>query len=1257
MGHVNNQPSRRSGSGLWRGALLALCVVVPLCLQGCGGGGGGETATATQTPGATTINSAGGTVTEASGASVVVPANAFAVATTVRIAKDSTGAPALPTALTSSGSVYMVTPHGGSFAQPVEVHIPAPNVTLLPTQELKLAKAEPGGAWAVLGDSTFKDGMLSAKVSSFSYFVAITITYVLPISQAEPWKVVLSQTCNGAPCINPIGAVSATITWTTNGGQLPAICTSSNSHIEVYERSIPGTNVFPVSSGSMTRTVVPPFWDFHQFDFILVCDGHIAYSAFADIIWIRTPYPGIEILRMPAQLDVVEGLGASIEPVLRGGAVGSIASTYATPTSTNRAIIDWQRSDDQGASWRLIARSFQDEANPSPVGTGFDWRYWSVSHGFIASAADQGALIRVYACYTPPDVAAAPCVTGPPTRLNVLQQSALPTITNAPRSLLVRSGQTASLSASAGGAPTPTLQWQSRPANSTGAWTNVTTGTGGTTSNYTTDVLALSDNGMQLRVVATNAVSSAESNPVTVSVSDVDVAPSISTQPGSLNVSIGNDAAFAIAARGTEAMSYQWQFNLVDISGANSPVLRLAAVTSGQSGSYRVVVSNAAGTVTSDTATLTVTSGAPAAVAPTVVTQPVPVTVNAGNTATFAAGVSGTGPFTYQWLKGGQPISGATAAFYSIAAAAVGDAGSYSVRVTNSVNTATSSSASLTVNANPVISAVAINSQPSPQIQLSGGSATFAVAASGTGPLSYQWMKDGAPIAGATDGVLLIPNLQASDVAAYSVTVSNSLGGVTSNAASLTVVGAPSINTQPTNASATAGATATFSVSATGANLRYQWTLNGVGIGGATSADYTTPTLNLADNGTVYGVLVYNGAGLIFSQSATLTVVAAPVPVATPLLATAVAAGFGSSYAVGTDGTLWAWGYLVDPSNGGYKANPPFAAAPVHVLGLTGVQRVVVVSETGNVYALHTDGTVSAWGRNDVGQLGDRTTTTRALPVKVLEGGATANPAPIAGICQIAAGNAALAMAPCDNSPVQIVGLMTPTNFGGATGSGGTPNGGVATAIPGLPSVGVRAMAMPDAAASTNGGLLVSYIDARVFAWGSQANNSLGAGASATQAGTAGSALDVTATFGPLGFQVNKIEMGRDFTLVGWAGGDVQGIGRNVEGQLGNGTTTTRTTINHVGGSVNVTEFSVGQVNAAALVGGNVYIWGWQNGSIMSSPTQLTTGGGYAHLSMGDQHGLLIDIGGQVHAWGDGSFGALGTGSSRANLPVLVMRP
>ena len=138
-----------------------------------------------------------------------------------------------------------------------------------------------------------------------------------------------------------------------------------------------------------------------------------------------------------------------------------------------------------------------------------------MSHGFVGNTTDQGALIRVYACYTPPRPRLhPPCVQGPATRINVLQQSALPAIVEPPRSILIRTGQTANLSVTASGLPAPTLQWQTRPANSTGAWSNVATGTGATTAQYITAPLALADNGVQFRVVATNALGSAESTAV-----------------------------------------------------------------------------------------------------------------------------------------------------------------------------------------------------------------------------------------------------------------------------------------------------------------------------------------------------------------------------------------------------------------------------------------------------------------------------------------------------------------------------------------------------------------------------------------------------------------------------------------------------------------------------------------------------------------------------------------------------------------------
>ena len=278
--------------------------------------------------------------------------------------------------------------------------------------------------------------------------------------------------------------------------------------------------------------------------------------------------------------------------------------TCALPISTvaDRAVIEWERSDDAGHSWRTVAVSYQNEANPVPFEGDTPWRYWSVRHGFVARAADDGALLRVRACYTPPDVAAPPCAVGPNVRVVWVRDAVVPVFDQTPRSVLVRTGQTASFDAVVHGTPTPNLQWQTRDANSTGAWTDVTTGSGAATATYTTPVLALIDNGRQYRVVATNAVGSTASAVVSVSVSDLDVAPTITTQPANLAVAAGGDAVFAIAAHGTEALSYQWRLNRANLAGANGPVLKLAAVSQANAGHYSVVVSNAAGTVTSQEA-------------------------------------------------------------------------------------------------------------------------------------------------------------------------------------------------------------------------------------------------------------------------------------------------------------------------------------------------------------------------------------------------------------------------------------------------------------------------------------------------------------------------------------------------------------------------------------------------------------------------------------------------------------------------------
>ena len=272
-------------------------------------------------------------------------------------------------------------------------------------------------------------------------------------------------------------------------------------------------------------------------------------------------------------------------------------------------------------------------------------------------------------------------------------------------------------------------------------------------------------------------------------------------------------------------------------------------------------------------------TGTTKSVAPTITTQPASLSVTAGKTATFSVVAAGTQPLTYQWQKNQQNISGASGATYTTPATTSADSGaSFRVIVSNGISPdATSAAATLTVTAAPV--APAITTQPQNATVMVGQTATFAVVATGTAPLQYQWQKNQQNISGATSATYTTPATTAADNGAtFRVIVSNGTApDATSSSATLTVniaPVAPAITTQPQNATVTVGQTATFTVVATGtAPLQYQWQKNQQNISGATSGSYTTPATTTADNGAIFRVIVSNGtAPDATSSNATLTV-------------------------------------------------------------------------------------------------------------------------------------------------------------------------------------------------------------------------------------------------------------------------------------------------------------------------------------------------------------------------------------------------
>lgn len=249
----------------------------------------------------------------------------------------------------------------------------------------------------------------------------------------------------------------------------------------------------------------------------------------------------------------------------------------------------------------------------------------------------------------------------------------------------------------------------------------------------------------------------------------------------------------AIAEAGhPEKYTYQWYVNGSAVSGATSSTYTKTGLTAG---TYTVYckVTNAAGSVTSRTATLTVTlyktpvldTSYPANASVTYVSGESKSQEFEVKVAT--AGVPAT--YTYQWYVDGSAVSGATSSTFTKTGLT---AGTYSVccKVTNAAGTVTSRTATLTVTLykTPVLN----TSYPAnvTQVEKSGGSATFTVSIATAGvPASYtyQWYVNGSAVSGATSTSYTKTGL--TSAATYSVycKVTNAAGSVNSRTATLTV--------------------------------------------------------------------------------------------------------------------------------------------------------------------------------------------------------------------------------------------------------------------------------------------------------------------------------------------------------------------------------------------------------------------------------------------------------------------------------------
>jgi uncharacterized repeat protein (TIGR03803 family) len=446
--------------------------------------------------------------------------------------------------------------------------------------------------------------------------------------------------------------------------------------------------------------------------------------------------------------------------------------------------------------------------------------------------------------------AAGSATSAPPATLTVIDP---PIITVQPTNLLVLPGTNVVFGVSlTGSASYFHYQWQFNSANILNA----------TNAIYTIASVGTNQGG-NYSVVVTNAAGSAVSSNATLTVVLL---------PKSQTNNAGSTATFTVTAFGPGSLNYQWQkngTNLVDggnLSGATNSTLTIANVSDSDAANYLVMVSNAAGSVTSSIVTLTVIDP------PVINSQPLSRTNNAGSTATFIVTASGTTP-AYQWFKGSLPISGAVLAALTLTNVQAADMAGYTVVLTNAAGSATSAPpATLTVIDPPFIT-----TQPLSRTNNAGSTATFTLTASGTTP-AYQWFKGSLPISGAVLPTLALTNVQDADMAGYSVVLTNAAGSATSAPpATLTVIDPPMIMAQPSSLVVLPGTNAAFGVSLTGSApfFRYQWKFNGTNILNATSASYAIPSVGTNHAGN-YSVVVTNAAGVAVSSNAALNVVLSP---------------------------------------------------------------------------------------------------------------------------------------------------------------------------------------------------------------------------------------------------------------------------------------------------------------------------------------------------------------------------------------------
>jgi subtilase family serine protease len=401
-------------------------------------------------------------------------------------------------------------------------------------------------------------------------------------------------------------------------------------------------------------------------------------------------------------------------------------------------------------------------------------------------------------------------------------------------------------------------------------------------------------------------------------------APAFSVQPASL--AAATNEPLELTATVVNASTYRWRRNGQNLSdgpapgggtwsGTSTPVLRLSRAANADAGTYDMVAFNTCGATISSTATVTLSHG-PDLVIGTLVAEPAsgfdldPLTVrwtvsNIGDRTVPAGSAcqvfrSGVAPASAEVAVSGlltlnealAPGQSLPMEFATTLPLPSGSSGTYRFAVRADARPVQDvqelrednnslSSAIVTVNR---FQNVGVVTQPSNVAVPVGGRAELSVGASGTGPLSYQWLRNATPvsddsvISGSSTATLVIDPVRPTDVGNYSVRITNARGSIVSSTAALTLLVPPSFTLSPLSTTVQETRDAQFAVAASGNPVpTIRWYLGGIAlsdndrVSGSTTSTLTIRQVGPSDEGSYYAVAT-NSLGSVNSSSAVLTV-------------------------------------------------------------------------------------------------------------------------------------------------------------------------------------------------------------------------------------------------------------------------------------------------------------------------------------------------------------------------------------------------